>query len=814
MSREVVAWRAEDAEHTALQVGRRPVQALWPLLRPNFRYIFLPPHRRAGSGVVAWRWRGAQKPSTPAAADLAVLRRRLSNALQDLSVELDHREGVVAGVGSWELHVTMEKLVGSLMQATDAQLATYAVKTESGWLIRSWGFVTPGAAEIETAEEKAAAETEAAIEPEPEVATNAATAPRRRWVGMLSWSAGAGIVLGGLGMAYQNGWFTPSENHAERSAERGAETRPIDAPAPKPVAKVSTPTPHAASAKGVETGSVGIAGLKPIRADLGISTTAPLSLSYGTPVATQAGSTAEQALAPASIPGATVGGMKGAPETPQENAGPDAAPAGVDEENPETGKGRGAGAQETPPEAGAARKGGGPGARDGGRPETPAQAQAKSPLPNPKTSKSESANQTAKAPETKPADAARAKKTKGEVATTPTAAPKNGEKPSLAQKVTKSASDPGEPITEETKTTVVIRVAEDTEPAPGTASRPAPKEKPSAPHANETNPEKDPTSRAEAQAPAKLSGASVEPDKNPPPEVNPEQPFAPESPLNAGRTEASPPARQTPAKTSSQKVLMEYIEPERVPITEDRRSSAQAPVRGVAGETQSLVYHVGKWQLRRVRDVVLATAPRLLDDATAEAVLAAARAKAWAEARRRVPAIFESPMARSGWHFELAPTARPASWVVSGGGAGVTTAAEHTREVQIHWPDLLPVEDLEARLMGADGRELVRLTISVLERTVRISGSAELIRAVPVFTIQEAESGSVNGQTPASSALAWRSLERSRWSDTRWVMEREGRSLGVRCVPEAEPETTVQGGTLGVVDSVSGWALAVTIRTE
>lgn len=615
-------------------------------------------------------------------------------------------------------------------------------------------------------------------------------------------------------MAYQNGWFTPSEKHDGRETERGAETRPVDAPAPQPAAKASTPTPPAASAKGGEGGPVGVVGLKPIRAEPGLNTSAPLSLSYGVPVATQAGGAAEQALAPASIPGATVGGMKGAPETPQDNAVPDAAPAGVDEQNPETGKGRGAGAQETPPEAGAARKGGGPGARDEGRPETAAQAQAKSPLPNPKTTKSESTDQAAHAPETKPVDADRAKKNKGEVATTPTAAPKNGDKPSLAQKAPKSGSDPGEPITEETKTTVVIRVAEDTGPAPGTASRPAPTEKPSAPRANETNPEKSPSSRAEAQTAAKPSGTPVGPDKSPPPEVNPEQPFAPESPLEGVRTNASPPERQTPEKTASQKVLWETREPEPPTATEEGRSSAQAPIMGVDGETQSLVYHVGKWQLRRVRDVVLATTPILQGDASAESVLADARAKAWAEARRRVPAIFESSMTRSGWHFELAPTARPASWVVIGGGAGVTTAAERAGEVQIHWPDVLPVEDLEARLIGADGRELVRLTISVLERTVRISGAAELLRAVPVFTLQEAESGSVNGQTPASSALAWRSLERSRWSDTRWVMEREGRSLGVRCVPENETEITVKGGTLGVVDSVSGWALAVTIRAE
>ncbi|MCX6938948.1 MAG: hypothetical protein NTU80_13860 [Verrucomicrobia bacterium] len=810
MSREVVAWRAEDAEHAALQVGRRPVQALWPLLRPNFRTVFLAPQRRAGSGVVAWRWRGAQTPPTPAAADLAGLRRRLGHALQDLSAELDHREGVVAGVGSWELHVTMEKLVGALAQASDAQLASHAVQTENGWLIRSWGFAKPGAAEIETTSENSEAEPEDAVAPEPDPVSAIKPAEQRGWLPPLIWSVGAAVFVGGMFFAYRSGWFTPA---AIREKSGGVASSAIQSTASFKSAPAANPSAPESSSRSTPGGVGGVIGLKPIRAELGLPASPPLSLTSGLTPTTQAGSAAADLLAPAVIPGATVGGMRGGPDAAEAQAGPAGTPAGADEPGSPSSEKKGAEPQDTPAEASEARTGKGNDAQTGNKPEASPNPDAKSPSPDSSKPQSQSPGKTASETAVPPAATKSAAKPEIAARHAASAAKPSGMPPAGATKEVKDGAASSEETKEETRTTVVVHANERKTPTP--ASQPATAEKPKTPAERNRKPEKTTASREEEKTPEPPTSAPSVPENLSRVRAQPEAPEGQPTPVKKEKPEASSPSLPQPENSTAQTMIEN--EGERTSDASAVRAAGGAelaPARSQAGEARSWAYHIGGWQLRRVRDVVLATAPRPEGDSAAAAALAAARSRAWEEARRRVPAIFESPKTRSGWSFELSPTAWPASWVLSGGGAGVTTVAERAGEAQIQWPDLLPIDALEARLVRADGGEIARLTISVLERTIRIKGSAELIRAVPVFSIQEAESGSATGKTPDGAALAWRSLERTRWSDTSWITEREGRSLGVRCVPQAGTAPAVNGGTLGVVDNASGWALSVTIRAE
>jgi hypothetical protein len=170
--------------------------------------------------------------------------------------------------------------------------------------------------------------------------------------------------------------------------------------------------------------------------------------------------------------------------------------------------------------------------------------------------------------------------------------------------------------------------------------------------------------------------------------------------------------------------------------------------------------------------------------------------------------MFYEPSVRSGWRFELPPAAWPAAWTASAGEAVVSISAERSRGAQISWPGLMPAEPVEARLVGADGLELVRITIAAAERKIRLRVSTGQVLAVPEFSIQEAPDGS------APADLAWRSLVRSRWSDAHWATGREGGILRVLCNPEAGAEFAVRSGTLGLVDAVSGWALGVELRLE
>ncbi|MEN9841473.1 MAG: hypothetical protein RL376_1273, partial [Verrucomicrobiota bacterium] len=222
-------------------------------------------------------------------------------------------------------------------------------------------------------------------------------------------------------------------------------------------------------------------------------------------------------------------------------------------------------------------------------------------------------------------------------------------------------------------------------------------------------------------------------------------------------------------------------------------------------------YRVTDWQLRRVRDVVLPTAPREegQPDTRTEAL-----ARAWAEARRRVPAGFNQPRVRSGWLIELKP-AKPEllaglAWTGGAGAEGTVTEGGDRVRATWSWAGLMPQSAKIMQLLTAAGREVVRLEFDGDARRVRVRLGSEVARAVPWFQIEQED----GGREDATAAWRWQSLERFRWSDARWQHERVAGDLRVRCEPEFPDGPVLRSGTLGVVDAGSGWALAVDLHVE
>ena len=204
----LVLWKAEDGEEGAQRIAGRPAQAFWRRLRSSFRGVLLEPHRRAGDGRVSWSWTGPSDSASPGSAELADLRKRLAAGLVNLAAELE-RDEERGGGEALALHEGMQSLIGGLTAAPDAELATFAVRTEMDWMIRSWGIVRPAAARrADESENELPAESVAALSamvPAPLPAlpvvapADKKSAPGRR---VVSWLLGGAVVLGLLALAY------------------------------------------------------------------------------------------------------------------------------------------------------------------------------------------------------------------------------------------------------------------------------------------------------------------------------------------------------------------------------------------------------------------------------------------------------------------------------------------------------------------------------------------------------------------------------------------------------------------------------------
>ncbi len=227
----LVLWKADDGEEGSQRIAGRPAQAFWRRLRPSFRGVLLEPHRRAGDGRVGWSWTGPAEPLVPGSADLASLRKRLGAGLANLAAELE-RDEETGGVESAALHEGMESLIAGLTGAPDAELAAFAVRTETGWMIRSWGISRPAAARrADGVENEPPAEPEsvpgaAVHEPVPALPAAAPakhSSPRRR---IVSWLVGGLVVLALVALAFRALRHKPAQDPVAKAGQEAVAVFP------------------------------------------------------------------------------------------------------------------------------------------------------------------------------------------------------------------------------------------------------------------------------------------------------------------------------------------------------------------------------------------------------------------------------------------------------------------------------------------------------------------------------------------------------------------------------------------------------------
>jgi len=131
-------------------IGGRPIYQFWHMLSPHFRDVLLPPQRRSDGGGFSWSWRDAGAAGPPTGAELAEVRRRLKLAEQSFTATTtappwQHDPDDAGGPGSLGAKVKAgaQAMVLQFTGASDAVLADFVCRTESGPMIHSWGARVP-----------------------------------------------------------------------------------------------------------------------------------------------------------------------------------------------------------------------------------------------------------------------------------------------------------------------------------------------------------------------------------------------------------------------------------------------------------------------------------------------------------------------------------------------------------------------------------------------------------------------------------------------------------------------------------------------
>ncbi len=333
MNSPLTAWFADDPEAGAARVGGRPVQAFWVLLRPSFRRVLVEPHRRAGGGVVGWRWTAPAEPRTPEAGELAELRARLKNALSDLAADFERREGDAGGGAPPELLTAMRNIVHGLLNLSDANLGEYAVWNEAGLLIRSWGFKRPAPAKREDT-------TDSSGKAHPEVGPTSMSAGadesdalRRSTTGRRLWPLRVAVLVGVVALIGAGAWLwrdTAQGIHgaspnASRESEydneglngKAAPTTSVVRKEIVPAESEKHPTRPALSNAVSVTRTEVVATGKP----LGFPTFSS-ETGEGTSLSVAVTAGAADAGSPTILPGATLGVMPALPDRADDAAGP------------------------------------------------------------------------------------------------------------------------------------------------------------------------------------------------------------------------------------------------------------------------------------------------------------------------------------------------------------------------------------------------------------------------------------------------------------------------------------------------------------
>jgi len=130
-------------------IGNRSIHQFWNHFSAHFRGVLLPPRRRADSGKIAWSWREPAHNAPVTSAELADVRRRLTQASRTLTggagqgvgarrIEDDDEQDIEA-----QVRARVEKMAADLVAKSDAILAGYIGRDEAGPMLHSWGAAVP-----------------------------------------------------------------------------------------------------------------------------------------------------------------------------------------------------------------------------------------------------------------------------------------------------------------------------------------------------------------------------------------------------------------------------------------------------------------------------------------------------------------------------------------------------------------------------------------------------------------------------------------------------------------------------------------------
>jgi hypothetical protein len=115
------------------------------LLSPHFRDVLLAPQRRSDDGGVAWTWREAADNKSLTVAELASVRKRLERSKESFEENPvnplmgDARSGTSSQVLIDQVAAKVKAMAESLSAKSDAALASFVCRTETGPMVHSWG---------------------------------------------------------------------------------------------------------------------------------------------------------------------------------------------------------------------------------------------------------------------------------------------------------------------------------------------------------------------------------------------------------------------------------------------------------------------------------------------------------------------------------------------------------------------------------------------------------------------------------------------------------------------------------------------------
>jgi len=762
-------------------VAGRALHQYWSLLAPHFRGIFLPPQWRADGTGVAWSWREPATPSPLTSAELATVRKRLAGAQRSLA---DAAESAPPSAGASPASASLAavqactaEIAAALAALPDPALAAYAVRTESGNLLHSWGLGTaltpffPDAADYDIGGTvchtgRPAPHHTVLLEnsegrPIARATSDAAgrfsfpkNVPGRYRVRV---DAAADFPPEGVTVEIQRTSVTdlelhdrshrppPSSGSASASARSRRRLLAVSLPLAlvllgagawwwtsrdaTPPARPSTPAapPPAAAFTSTSSGplhsaarpAAGVAPDSPPRPRPALGPLAPPPAPH---------SHAAPPKDP-SFPGtpSAAGSSAGPPAATHSPGAPAAAPAGSAPTSPSPAGAPPSAASSppsTPPSYPPAPAATAPTPPPTGAeaphvsPPPPPRAAPKPPPPNPASSK----NPPPSAAPSPPPPAASASRPDRAAPTPETPPPADSTKPQV--------SSPREPAT-----------------TPPTPPPPAP-----------TDPAEDPV---------------AEP---PPPPPTPTAEPPPDSPS---------PAPEPPALTESP--------------AESPGSSLDV---AAAAAHHHYRFRLGGWQTRLLRDEILPTLPRPRDEADSVDAL---RTRRFAERRQQLPADFRSASVQRGFALEL-PAPAPSGAVRWRDASGHTPPGSTVSgpRAEFAWSDTQPPPPLAAfTLVAADGQPLATLRFDADGHATLATIPA--IRAWPWLALPAAPA-------PSRSLLDWQILAGLPAPAT-WRTADDARRLDLIAPPG---ETGRHQRTLAVVDPATGWALvtALTLETE